>query len=52
MIDQGVDLDHHDLAANLLPGFDATDGGDGGINGDCWGNDAHGTCCAGIIRSS
>ena len=49
VIDQGVDLDHPDLAANLLPGFDATDGGDGGINGDCWESDAHGTCCAGII---
>jgi subtilisin family serine protease len=32
VIDQGVDLDHPDLATNLLPGFDATDGGDGGIN--------------------
>lgn len=49
VIDQGVDLDHLDLVGNLAPGFDATDGGDGGLNGDCWGNDAHGTCCAGII---
>lgn len=51
MIDQGVDLDHDDLNANLLTGYDATDGGLGGDNGDCWGNDAHGTCCAGIIAS-
>lgn len=51
VIDQGVDLDHPDLAGNLLIGFDATDGGDGGINGDCWGNDAHGTNCAGIIAA-
>ncbi|MDD2283887.1 MAG: S8 family serine peptidase [Paludibacter sp.] len=51
IIDQGVDLDHPDLAANLLAGYDATDGGNGGINGDCWSNDAHGTCCAGIIAA-
>lgn len=49
VIDQGVDLDHPDLAGNLLAGHDATDGGDGGLNGDCWGDNAHGTCCAGII---
>jgi len=49
VLDQGVDLDHPDLAGNLLTGYDATDGSDGAINGDCSGNYAHGTCCAGII---
>jgi subtilisin family serine protease len=49
VIDQGVDLDHPDLASNLLTGYDATDGGLGGVNGDCYGNDSHGTACAGII---
>lgn len=51
VIDQGVDLDHPDLTENLLTGYDATDGGNGGTNGDCWGNDAHGTCCAGVIAA-
>ncbi|NLI71547.1 MAG: S8 family serine peptidase [Bacteroidales bacterium] len=51
VIDQGVDLSHPDLANNLLLGFDATDGTVGGANGNCTGNDAHGTCCAGIIGS-
>jgi len=51
VLDQGVDLDHPDLADNLLTGYDATDGSDGAVNGDCSGNHAHGTCCAGIIGS-
>ena len=51
VIDQGVDLLHPDLANNLLLGFDATDGIAEGINGNCSGNDAHGTACAGIISS-
>ena len=51
VIDQGVDLNHPDLEDNLLLGFDATDGGAGGNNGDCWGDNAHGTACAGIIAS-
>ena len=46
VIDEGVDLNHPDLAANLLPGFDATGLGS---NGGPQGNDAHGTGCAGII---
>ncbi|MCF8360918.1 MAG: S8 family serine peptidase [Prolixibacteraceae bacterium] len=51
VLDQGVDLDHPDLAGNLLTGYDATDGSDGAVNGDCSGNYAHGTCCAGIIAA-
>lgn len=46
VLDEGVDLNHPDLAANLLPGFDATGLGS---NGAPQGNDAHGTACAGII---
>lgn len=48
VIDDGVDLTHPDLQANLLPGFDATGNNSGGAplttNG-------HGTNCAGIIAS-
>ena len=51
VLDQGVDLDHDDLEGNLLTGYDATDGSDGAVNGDCGGNYAHGTCCAGIIAA-
>jgi subtilisin family serine protease len=46
VIDEGVDLVHPDLVANLLPGFDGTGLGS---NGAPSGNDAHGTACAGII---
>jgi subtilisin family serine protease len=46
--DDGVDLNHPDLKANLLPGYDGTDEGSaGGATGD----DAHGTACAGIIAA-
>ncbi len=45
IIDEGVDLDHPDLLANMLPGYDATGQGSGGNPS---GNDAHGTACAGI----
>lgn len=48
VIDEGVDLAHPDLLANLLPGFDGTGlGSSGGPSG----NDAHGTNCAGIIAA-
>jgi len=47
VLDIGVELNHPDLQANLLPGFDATGGGSaGGPNGD---NISHGTNCTGII---
>jgi subtilisin family serine protease len=48
VIDEGVDLNHPDLQANLLAGYDATgQGSNGGPSGD----DAHGTACAGIIAA-
>jgi subtilisin family serine protease len=46
IIDEGVDLVHPDLQANLLTGYDATGLGSGGAPS---GNDAHGTACAGIV---
>ncbi len=45
IIDEGVDLNHPDLLANMSSGYDATGQGSGG---DASGNDAHGTACAGI----
>gem|GEM_PF-1972442 len=48
VIDEGVDLVHPDLVANLLAGYDATGQGS---NGGPSGNDAHGTACAGIIAA-
>jgi len=48
ILDEGVDLDHPDLEANLVPGYDATGlGSQGGHSG----NDAHGTNCAGIAAA-
>jgi len=49
VIDEGVDLDHPDLVDKMLPGFDATGGGNAG---DAAGNDAHGTACSGIAAGS
>ena len=51
VVDEGIDLSHPDLFANLLTGYDATDGQYGGINGGYKGNDAHGTACAGIVAA-
>ena len=45
ILDEGVDLNHPDLVANMLGGYDATGQGSGG---DPQGDDAHGTACAGI----
>ena len=49
VIDDGVDLVHEDLYANLLPGFDAIKMEYGNTSGACEFGDAHGTFCAGII---
>ncbi|MDR1670891.1 MAG: S8 family serine peptidase [Alistipes sp.] len=51
VIDEGVDLGHIDLQANLLQGYDAIPSAynPGGANGSPYANNAHGTACAGII---
>lgn len=49
IIDEGVDLVHPDLTANLLSGYDATGQGSGGAP---QGDDAHGTACAGIVAAA
>ncbi|MFK8103964.1 MAG: S8 family serine peptidase, partial [Saprospiraceae bacterium] len=48
ILDEGVDLDHPDLAGNMLAGYDATGQSSGG---NMQGDDAHGTACAGIVAS-
>jgi subtilisin family serine protease len=47
VVDDGVELSHPDLSANLVPGYDAILSIPGGAPGsaDCW----HGTAVAGII---
>jgi subtilisin family serine protease len=50
ILDEGVQLDHPDLADNLLPGHDTTDldlNGAPNLNND----DYHGTACAGIVAA-
>lgn len=49
IIDEGVDLVHPDLVANMLGGYDGTLQGSGGAP---QGDDAHGTACAGIVAAS
>jgi subtilisin family serine protease len=50
IIDEGVDLNHLDLQANLLSGYDATGNGSNGASNQST-NDAHGTACAGIVAA-
>ncbi len=54
IIDEGVDVDHPDLVANMVAGFDAVtaDPTPGGIPGNANSGDGHGTCCAGIVAAS
>ncbi|MFM9949526.1 MAG: S8 family serine peptidase [Saprospiraceae bacterium] len=48
VLDEGVDIDHPDLIANMLSGYDATGlGGAGNASND----DSHGTACAGMIAA-
>lgn len=49
VIDQGIDLTHPDLQANLLPGYDAYNGTTAG--GYFGSYSSHGTPCAGIIAA-
>ena len=52
VIDEGVQLTHPDLDANILPGFDAISNTTGATAGSPLGtNAAHGTNCAGIIAA-
>ncbi|MBK7223163.1 MAG: S8 family serine peptidase [Saprospiraceae bacterium] len=50
IIDTGVDLAHPDLVANLLPGYGASGNGSAG-NSVGYGNEPHGTACAGIVAA-
>lgn len=52
--DEGVDVDHPDLIGNMVTGYDAVtaDSNPPSTPGDSGGNDAHGTCCAGIASAS
>jgi len=48
IIDDGFDHDHEDLSGIYLPGHDFYDGDDQPLPGS---QDAHGTCCAGVIAA-
>lgn len=48
IIDDGVNLNHPDLTANLIPGFDALGQGTAGASQN---GDTHGTACAGTAAA-
>jgi subtilisin family serine protease len=52
IIDEGVDMDHEDLAPSIVAGIDVTDRSaspPGGVAGNASSSDPHGTACAGIV---
>gem|GEM_PF-3093238 len=49
VLDNGVQLNHPDLSANLVGGYDATGQGSGGA--PTYSQDAHGTACAGLVAA-
>ena len=49
IIDEGVDVFHEDLAANIVAGHDSTNqASPAGVPGNCASTDGHGTACAGL----
>jgi subtilisin family serine protease len=52
IIDEGVDLQHEDLANKLVGGWDFVDFPPGDNDPSPWGNDAHGTACAGLAAAT
>ncbi len=53
VLDEGVDVDHEDLAPNIVAGHDSVtiQASPGGIPGNCDTNDSHGTGCAGLAAA-
>ncbi len=51
VLDEGVDLEHPALKANLLPGYDTTDWKGNRGDGSAGPDEPHGTACAGIIAA-
>ncbi len=53
IIDEGVDVNHEDLAPNMVAGHDSVtiQASPGGIPGNCDVNDSHGTGCAGLAAA-
>lgn len=49
ILDDGVELTHPDLQANITLGYDSTDDTPGRRDGSPWANNSHGTAVAGIV---
>ncbi len=49
IIDEGVDIAHEDLIDNITNGYDFVDDD---TDASPWGNDAHGTACAGLAAGN